>query len=288
MSDVGKIKKRAMELGFVAFGIGNVEPQEVSDFEQWLNEEKHGEMAYLKRHLDIRKNPQNLLLNAKSIISVAHPCMIDTADELNPFLSFYARGKDYHIVVKEKLEELAKYISSLYEKVNYRTFVDTCPLSERQIAQNAGLGAKGKNGLVYVEGYGSFIHFGEIVLDIELEQSTPCELDICGDCSLCIDNCPTGALCGDGENVNAVKCYSYLSIESKHIEDLAGSEYIFGCDICQSCCPHNSYKKVVQDEKVLREILDMSEEDFNSRFADSPIKRAGYKKIVGQIKRKTG
>ena len=286
MSDVSMIKKRAMELGFIAFGVVGVEPQDVYEFEGWLNEEKHADMKFLERHLDIRKKPQNLLLNAKSIVSVAHPYVAETADEITPFLAFYARGKDYHKVIKAKLEELAIYISSLYSSVNYRTFVDTCPLSERQIASDAGLGARGKNGLVYVEGYGSFIHLGEIVLDVELKRSVPCELDMCGECTLCVDNCPTGAL---GERyVDAPKCYSYLSVESKRIEDLEGSEYIFGCDICQACCPHNSYKKAAQDETSLRDILNISEEDFNIRFADSPIKRAGYEKIIGQIKRKIG
>jgi len=289
MEDISqKIQERATELGFIALGVTYTLPQDTYYFEKWLASGFNGQMSYLERHLPVRKNPENLLKDAKSIIVVAHPYTFPAEDEINPFIARYSRGIDYHIVIKEKLDLLAQYIKELIPTLNFRTFVDTCPLDERQLAVQAGIGKIGKNGLVYLGDYGSAIHLGEIITDIELSISISDDdiLD-CGNCTLCIDNCPSNAMRDENNLCIAKDCYAYKTIELRDEEIDVDGEYIFGCDICQRCCPHNSdFFPLPQDRSALERFIQLSEDEFNVRFKHSPLLRAGYKKLISQAKKK--
>jgi len=253
-------------------------------------------MAYMTMNEDVRLNPALLVPHAKSVISLAHNYYTHQTQNANTHLiAKYAYGKDYHVVLKEKLHELLSFIKDFDMSVNGRPFVDSAPILEKHWAVQAGLGWMGRNGLLIVKGQGSFVFLGELIVDIALEYDKPFEHNLCGTCTRCINACPNKAIVAPG-NIDARKCISYLTIEHKgdvSTSLLKNSTYIFGCDICQDVCPWNRFAKPCKEpafepQPTLFDLdkeafENLSEEQFNTTFKQSAVKRAGYAKLLQTI-----
>ncbi|MCX6236070.1 MAG: tRNA epoxyqueuosine(34) reductase QueG [Bacteroidia bacterium] len=294
------IKEKAIELGFSACGIAAVRSleEERNRLHSWLLDGMNGSMNYMANHFEKRLDPGKLEEGAKSVISVLinyFPALKQT-DLAAPKISKYAYGKDYHLVVKEKLNNLLTFIQSAILPCNGRAFTDSAPVLERPWAKAAGLGWIGKNSLLVSKEHGSYVFIGELIIDLELSYDTPFGGDFCGNCSRCIDACPTGAIVAP-RVIDARKCISYHTIENK--EEVPESikaqlhNQLFGCDICQDVCPWN--KKIMpnqsNDFKPIKGLLEMSWKDwmklepntYTKIFSHSAFERAGYKRIKRNI-----
>ncbi len=288
------IKSTAKRLGFDFCGIAKAEflEEEAPKLENWLNQNYHGEMAYLANHFDKRLDPTKLVDGAKTVVSLIYNYYPEKQLPENPKdikLAKYAYGVDYHLVIREKLTEFLEILREEIGEIAGRSFVDSAPVMERQWAQKAGLGWIGKNSLLLNREMGSFFFLAELIIDLEATPDSALEKDYCGTCTACIDACPTDAIVEPGV-VNASKCISYLTIELK---DAIPSEFkgkmenwAFGCDICQDVCPWNRFSKPHQEPKFLpneelkdfsnRDWLEMTEETFSRVFKKSPVKRTKY------------
>ncbi|MEI6679482.1 MAG: tRNA epoxyqueuosine(34) reductase QueG [Mariniphaga sp.] len=294
------IKQKALELGFSECGISAVRSldEERKPLQKWLDEGMNGTMGYMANHLEKRLDPGKLEEGAKSVVSVLinyFPSQKQTDPEA-PVVSKYAFGRDYHYVVKEKLNDLLIYIQSEISPCSGRAFIDSAPLLERSLAKAAGLGWIGKHSLLINKHYGSYVFIGELIIDLKLGYDLPFTSDHCGSCTRCIDACPTNAIVAD-RVVDARKCISYHTIENK--EDVPASireklqNHIFGCDICQDVCPWNKVIRSSQssDFKPIDGLLEMTASDwysldrdtYNKRFRNSAFERAGYKRIIRNI-----
>ncbi len=292
--ETGKIiKSKIEELGFLDSAIlpAGFLNEEKDRFQDWLDNEMNGQMGYMSRNVEKRLDPRLLFENAKSVIVVLQNYYSPEVqnDEDAPVLSKYAYGIDYHFVMKDKLKRLLKFIQEMIPCTG-RPFVDSAPFLERAWARRAGLGWVGKNSnLISVE-HGSFFFIGELVLDIELPyDSKKMVSDHCGNCTRCIDACPTKAIVAN-RIVDARKCISYQTIEVKGDldEQLKGQfeNRVFGCDICQDVCPWNlkSSPNNESDFNPKPQLLQMTREQwysierssFNELFKNSAVKRTGY------------
>ena len=289
------IKSKIRDLGFLNSAIIPVEKlsEEKEHFENWLQQNMHGEMGYMTRNFEKRLNPQLLFENAKSVIVVLQNYYPkeNQKDTQAPVLSKYAYGIDYHFVMKDKLRKLLQFIQDEIQPCNGRPFVDSAPVLERAWARRAGLGWVGKNSnLISVE-HGSFFFIGELIVDIELPYDEPKIVsDHCGNCTRCIDACPTRAIVAN-HVVDARKCISYQTIELKGDldEKLKGQfeNRIFGCDICQDVCPWNLKSEPHNEDafKPTPKLLQLSKNEwhliekplFNEIFKNSAVKRTGFK-----------
>jgi len=275
-----KIKHKALEIGFSAIGISKAEylEKESKQLKNWLQDGFHGEMKYMENHFEKRTDPRKLVDNAKSVISVLYNYYPPKVQPENSYkISKYAYGRDYHLVVKEKLYKLFDYIKTLEPEAKARIFVDSAPVMEKVWAAKSGLGWIGKNTNLISKEHGSFLFIGEIIIDIELVADSPIK-DYCGNCTKCLDACPTKAL--SPYKLDARKCISYLTIEKKGEipENFKNqwNDWIFGCDICQDVCPWNSKASVhsERDFKPKPEIIKflrldwekLTEIDFNQIF----------------------
>jgi epoxyqueuosine reductase len=288
------IKVKAEELGLLKCAILPAEflSEEKEPFQKWLGNNMHGEMSYMARNIEKRLDPRLLYENAKTIIVVLQNYFPkETQKVLNaPVLSKYAYGTDYHFVMKDKLKELLQFIQNEIQPCNGRPFVDSAPVLERAWARKAGLGWIGRNSnLISVE-HGSCFFIGELILDIELPyDDTKLVRDHCGNCTRCIDACPTKAIVAD-RVIDARKCISYQTIEIKGDIDktLTGQfeNRVFGCDICQDVCPWNLKSEphnepdFVPKQKLLQLTKDewnkMEKPLFNELFKSSAVKRTGF------------
>ena len=304
MSDSGPIKQRAHELGFELAGIASPGPTlEALFYPHWLERGYHGEMAYLSgRRGELRSDARSLLPSARSVICVGmvyntpDPYSTEFESGEEGWVSRYAWGEDYHGVMKNRLHELADWIRGEYGSgVKCKVCVDTSPLLERAYARSAGLGWIGKNSCLIDERIGSWFFLGEILTSLELEPDDNAA-DRCGTCRRCIDACPTDAFvevepdAGPAYALDSRRCISYWTIElrgpipSEHRAEVGA--HLFGCDICQDVCPWNSPRRAATSSEPsfeplnaaprLAEIADLSEEEFNARFANSPIERSRY------------
>lgn len=299
------IRQQSQELGFFACGIARADflEEEAPHLSDWLMKERHAGMEYMARNIDKRLDPRLLVDNARSVVVFLYnyfpgPC--DGQDE-GYKISNYAYGKDYHEVIREKLNKIIGMIRERKPDVAIRGFVDSAPVLERAWARRAGLGWIGKNSLLITRKHGSFFFLAELITDLELDYDTPFGGDYCGDCSRCMDACPTGAIT-DPRIVDAGRCISYLTIENKG-EMPAEAEgtykqWIFGCDICQQVCPWNRYSLIHSEPAFLPvpELKEMKPEDWDSldkeqfdrMFRESPLKRAkfeGLKRNIAFLKR---
>lgn len=303
------IKNKANELGFDACGIAEVAPAdtEAQFFDRWIAEGCHAGMKYMENYRDIRLNPAGLVEGARSVISVAlnyYPAQKQSPDA--PRISYYAYGKDYHVVLKDKLRQLWQCITDeLSASTNppasppaARVFTDSAPLLERYWAWKAGLGWIGKNTNLIIPGKGSFFFLGEIVTTLALDYDTPRE-NRCGNCRRCLDACPTGALAA-ARHLNANRCLSYLTIE--HTGDIPPElasrlgDRLYGCDTCQEVCPWNRLAVPTREEaftpssaflSLTKDALaDFTREDYNRIFAGSAVKRAKYEGLLRTIANK--
>jgi len=294
------IKQKAAELGFSFCGISKARrlDEEAPRLEAWLKEGRHGQMKYMENYFEKRLDPRLLVEGAKSVISLMISYFPDQgADYTSPLkVSKYALGTDYHFVIKEKLRLIADVMEEEAGPVNYRIFTDSAPVLDRAWAVNAGIGWIGKNTMLISRRNGSFFFLAEIITDLELEYDSPFGGSYCGDCTRCIDACPTGAITGPRQ-LDATRCISYLTIELKEAvgEEFRGKmgNWIFGCDVCQDVCPWNKFSLTSNEpqfsatggwtEWSREEWLNMEKSSFDKVFGRSAIKRAGFLKLKNSI-----
>lgn len=295
------IKQTAAALGFDYCGIAKAAflDEDARRLESWLNKGFHGEMQYMANHFDLRIDPAKLVPGAKSVITLMqnyYPQKLQNHTDAK--VSKYAYGKDYHEVIRAKLNEFLHLIRSQIGEVNGRGFVDSAPVLERTWAAKSGLGWIGKNGNLITKQSGSFYFIATLITDLELEPDDPFVKDFCGTCTRCVQSCPTDAILPNKE-INGSKCISYFTIELKDAmipDELKGkfNDWIFGCDICQDVCPWNRFSKPTREVafEPLPEILNlssrewelMSEDAFKKIFRGSPIKRTKWKGLMRNIK----
>jgi len=291
------IREQALGLGFGAVGFARLEPSRSSEvFQQWLSKGYGAEMHYLKRHAALRSDPRNLAPSAKSIIVVAarYP-----SENIQYPISNFARGADYHHVLKIKLAKLAEALAGKCggEKTSNigRIYVDSDPLSEREWAVRAGIGWIGRQGSVVNPELGCCFFLGELLVNIELEPSQQLPPQ-CQDCRLCEKACPTGAIM-PGNLVDARRCISYLTIEHKgdinpEIASCFGSS-VFGCDRCTSVCPWNQCKKMpIMPEfdisppavSSLENLSALDKIGFQKMFRNTPVARIGLERLLRNVR----
>ena len=280
------LQAKASDLGFVRIGIAKASevPQSILDYyKTWIDNGCHGEMAYMERYEEVRRNPQLLLDDAQSIIAVVANYHSPTKSQQDmPKWASYALGDDYHDVMREKLSQLASFIQEIWGGAS-RICVDTAPIFERYWAQQAGVGFIGRNSMLIVPEIGSYVFIGIILSTVKFQPNEPCTLNCIG-CNACIRHCPGKAISLNG-SVDARRCHSYLTIEYRGElpEELNLNGKIYGCDMCQSVCPHNLNAPITKITEFLprQEILDlthddintMTQEEFSRIFRRSAIKR---------------
>ena len=296
-----QIKELAAEAGFELCGIARAEPTlESAFYPEWLLRGFHGNMDYLEgRRGEMRADPRTLLPSARSVISVGqvynapHRYSTEARDPDAGWVARYAWGRDYHDTMKDRLRGLVRRLQESAD-FDYKICVDTSPLLERAYAHRAGLGWIAKNTCLINEQVGSWFLLGEILTSLELDSDEPAPFR-CGTCTRCIDACPTDAFVeigGDGPShaLDSRRCISYWTIELEgEIPKENRSEigrHVFGCDICQDVCPWNRPARAATTgapefqpanaEPSLHELAAMTQEQFNQRFAGTPIKRSKY------------
>jgi epoxyqueuosine reductase len=250
-----RIREAALSLGFARVGFSAADRMEQAwdRFSEWRDAGHHGDMRYLASSED-RADPRALLPSARTVISVALPYAgartvplrrsRDAGSALIGTVAHYARGEDYHLVLRDKLVELGKRCAELAGRpVAFRACVDTAPLFEREAARRAGIGFSGKSTMTIVPGVGTYVLLGELLVDLDLPPATTQVAQGCGRCTACLDACPTGAFVGP-HALDARRCISYLTIETKgaiprELRNLVGTR-VFGCDVCQDVCPFNA------------------------------------------------
>jgi epoxyqueuosine reductase len=293
------IKSETKQLGFDACGIAKAEylEEEARHLKHWLDSKMHGDMKYMENYFYKRVDPTNLVKDAKSVIVVLLNYYTDKSqkDKNAPVISRYAYGKDYHLVIKEKLYQLLKFINSKTDNIKGRVFVDSAPVLERAWAVKAGLGWTGKNSNLISPVHGSFVFIGILIIDSELHYDNQINKS-CETCTRCITACPTSAIISP-KVINARKCISYLTIEYKgSIPEKFKKKFnnqIYGCDICQDICPYNGNTEnhKVPEFEPLPELLemikqdwyDLSENNYNTIFKNSIVKRIKYSGLKRNI-----
>lgn len=294
------IKLEASRLGFMFCGISKAGflEEEAPRLENWLKNGFHGKMTYMENHFDKRLDPRKLVQGSRSVVSLA---LNYYPDELqNPTdslkISKYAYGADYHDVIKSKLKELLEVIREKIGNVEGRAFVDSAPVLDRVWAKKSGFGWIGKNANLINKKSGSFFFLAELIIDLELSYDIAADRDYCGNCTKCLDACPTDAIISP-QTIDGSKCISYLTIELK---DELPSEFkgkmdnwMFGCDICQDVCPWNRFSKPHNEPAFSAhpDLLQMNRKDweeitediFQKVFKGSAVKRTKYKGLKRNI-----
>ncbi len=306
MSIVQDIKNEARRLGFILAGVTTPEtPPHVPTYENWLMLGRHGSMDYLadERARICRRDPRLILPGCRSILmlGVRYPdpktANPEEQNGLRGQIAAYACGRDYHLVLPERLKALTLFIEQLAGKpFPQRWYTDTGPIMERDLAQRAGLGWVGKNTCLINPQTGSYILLAEILLGIDLEPDPAFTDDCCGTCTRCIEACPTGCILPN-RTLDARRCIAYLTIENKgeiptDLRPQLGN-WVFGCDVCQMVCPWNRFAATEFDQCLvpypsvdkpdLRADLLLTPHGFNRKFKFSPLQRTrrrGYLRNV--------
>lgn len=290
------VKSAAKQLGFDFCGISKAVKLEddARRLETWLNKGMHGTMSYMEKYFDVRVDPSLLVPGAKSVITLLLNYFPSLQQNINaPFIAKYAYGKDYHEIIKGKLNQLLYLLNQAIGEIAGRGFVDSAPVLERSWATRSGLGWIGKNGNIITRQSGSFFFIATLIVDIELDYDDPYAKDYCGSCNKCVEACPTNAIL-DNKVIDGSKCISYFTIELKEMlipNEMQGKfqNWMFGCDICQDVCPWNRFSKPTAEMEFtpIPEILNlsskdwehMSEEAFKKVFKHSPLKRSKFNGI---------
>jgi epoxyqueuosine reductase len=298
-----RIKHWGGELGFQAVGIAHAdlsgaEPRLLD----WLDRGWHGEMEYMARNTELRSNPALLRPGTLRVISCRmdylHDVPASLSDELKPghaYIARYARGRDYHKVLRARLQKLCERIEAESGPFGYRVFTDSAPVLEVELAAKAGIGWRGKHTLLLSRGAGSWFFLGEIYCDLPLPTDGE-EENRCGSCQRCIDVCPTQAIRG-AYQLDARRCISYLTIEHKsaipeELRPLIGNR-VYGCDDCQLVCPWNRFAQPSGEEDfsvrngldraTLVDLFAWTETEFDERMRGSPIRRIGYERWLRNL-----
>jgi epoxyqueuosine reductase len=292
---------QAMDLGFDGLRITDTHLGPASErLNNWLAEGRHGHMEYMQRHADLRANPELLVPGTVRVICVSMNYLApDTnfdaewqrlEDPTQAVVSMYARGRDYHKVLRNRLQEFAKLIEEKIGALGYRVFTDSAPLMEVELARKAGLGWRGKHTLLLNRESGSTFFLGEILVDVPLLIDQEIE-EHCGTCTSCIDVCPTQAITAP-YLLDARRCISYLTIENPEAIPVefrsAMGNRVYGCDDCQLICPWNKFAKRTElpdfaqrhglGQASLLHLWSWTEAEFEQRHEGSAIRRIGYKR----------
>lgn len=291
-----QIRAKALGLGFTACGfspasrLGELE----SFYNRWIAEGRHGTLDYLEKNRELRMDPAALLPGTKTVISLAasyyYPSGPDPDENL---ICRYARGKDYHRVMKAHGQELLDWMRETFGPLNGRVFVDSGPIFEKEWARRGGLGWIGKHGLLIIPGKGSWLFLCEILTDLTIEENTEPVASRCGTCVRCIEACPAGAITAPG-SLDPTSCIAYLTIEDHPAG--AGSlrgkwkHTVFGCDICQEVCPWNTAPEVTRMEEFIPDsrrkkltpetIRLLTPESFLEEYGDTALVRTGLQGIL--------
>ncbi|WP_261379399.1 tRNA epoxyqueuosine(34) reductase QueG [Denitratisoma sp. DHT3] len=298
----------ARELGFAAIGVSSADLGTAeAGLSAWLDAGCHGEMDYMASHGLKRARPAELLPGTRSVITArmdylpaAADAAANLADGRRAYVSRYALGRDYHKLLRNRLQKLADRIADRVGPFGYRAFTDSAPVLEVELAIRSGLGWRGKHTLLLNREAGSHFFLGEIFTDLPLPPTAPpagtTAAAHCGTCRACIDACPTGAIVAP-YRLDARRCISYLTIELKgaipiELRPLIGNR-IYGCDDCQLYCPWNRFAPLTHeqdfavrhglDQATLVELFAWSEAEFNERLAGSPIRRIGHERWLRNI-----
>jgi epoxyqueuosine reductase len=298
------IKRWGTDLGFQQVGIADCELGEAETrLLDWVEKGFHGEMEYLERHGTKRSRPAELIPGTLRVIAArmnyTPPNARDTsevlADGSRAFISRYALGRDYHRLMRTRMQKLADRIGEEVGEFRYRVFTDSAPVMEVELAGKAGLGWRGKHTLLLNREAGSYFFLGEIYTDLALPVDAP-QADHCGTCQKCLDVCPTKAFTGPYQ-LDARRCISYLTIEHKgsipeELRPLIGNR-VYGCDDCQTVCPWNKFASPSSepdfavrnglDDVTLVELFGWSEAEFHDRLAGSAIHRIGYERWLRNL-----
>jgi epoxyqueuosine reductase len=298
-----RVISRCETLGFTApyvLKTADFEAQAGARLKDFVDQDYHGDMAWMKDTLTRRQHPQNLWPEAKSALVLGfnygpdHDPMDNLKDKNKGNISVYARGRDYHDIMKGRLKEIAGLLAQDTKK-DVKIFVDTAPLMEKPLAMLAGLGWQGKHTNIVSREFGSWLFIGTILSAAALTP-TPTEIDHCGSCRACLDVCPTRAFPAPYQ-LDARKCISYLTIEFKGeiplgLREAMGNR-IYGCDDCLAVCPWNKYAQTAQDAKVkartdlnqpsLSDLAALDDAAFRRLFSGSPIKRIGRDQFIRNV-----
>ena len=294
---ISELTAHAQELGFIAVGFSR--PHRPAHFDSFLSrlaERKHGDMTWLERNLEVREDPCKLLEGCQTIISLAYPypnARHETQDGFRVARYADPSREDYHFRLKKLGEDLFRSIQKGYPGSRARVCVDSSPILEKSIAWRSGLGFIGKNTLVVIPGYGSYLFLVEILTTASLQYTTVEPIpDQCGTCTACMEACPTGAL-EKPYHLNASKCLAYLTIEHKgDLSPVLGPTMrrcFLGCDRCQEACPFNKGALTTTvSMPSADEILHMEERDFEKRFGRTSLARPGMNKIKSNLRAAQG
>ncbi|MBN1826213.1 MAG: tRNA epoxyqueuosine(34) reductase QueG [Candidatus Eisenbacteria bacterium] len=287
-----RLLAEARRIGFDAAGVAPAELPAVENTRllRWIAEGRHGTMAWMARLAEARVDPGFLLPGARSMLMVALGYWPGErpAAPADGLVSVYARGRDYHRVMRPMLRRLLVSAEKILPGARGRPFVDSAPVLERAYAERAGLGWRGRSANLIIPGAGSWFFLGGLILDRDLPPDEPAE-NRCGSCTACVDACPTGAI-GNDYQVDGSRCISYLTIEHKgpvaeEKEEGCGG-WVFGCDVCQSVCPWNRFARKTGAADLLPrgeiegldldEALRLDEERYERLFEGTAVRRAGW------------
>jgi epoxyqueuosine reductase len=295
------IKRWGEELGFQAVGIADADLSAAEPrLLEWLERGWHGEMEYMARHGALRARPAELKPGTLRVISCRMDYLNDETKELpapsgSAVIARYARGRDYHKVLRGRLQELCDRIVAEVGEFGYRVFTDSAPVMEVELAARAGIGWRGKHTLLLSRDAGSWFFLGEIYCDLPLATDKEVA-NSCGTCERCIEVCPTQAIRGPYQ-LDARRCISYLTIEHKsaipeELRPLIGNR-VYGCDDCQLVCPWNRFARPTKEEDfqprngldnaTLVELFGWTEAEFDERLRGSPIRRIGYERWLRNL-----
>jgi len=296
------IRAQARELGFDAVGFAAPElgAEASAGLRAYLAEGRHGDMDWLARNVDRREDPRTLWPETATVITLGmnygpdHDPLDDLAATDAGNISVYARGRDYHDVVKKRLKQLGRWLIEEYGGA-IKVFVDTAPVMEKPLGQAAGVGWQGKHTNLVSRTYGSWLFLGEVFTTLDLAPDEP-EGDYCGSCRACLDVCPTNAFPAP-YRLDATRCISYLTIEHRgqipvELRAAIGNR-IYGCDDCLAVCPWNKFAETARNEWLqarpelerpdLAELARLSDADFRAKFSGSPVKRLGRDRFVRNV-----
>ncbi len=304
MTDIAKlIEAEALRLGFDV--VGFTQPEKIAyageGLQEFVAQGLYGEMGWMADTLERRSAPNNLWQEVNSVIMLG----VNYGPKQNPLwqlehkdkglISVYARGHDYHDLIKKKLKALARYMVGQLPDIDVKVFVDTAPVMEKPLAGAAGLGWQGKHTNLVSKEFGSWLFLGSIFTTLELPQSDVGE-DVCGSCTACLDICPTDAFVQPNQ-IDARKCISYLTIEyGGHIplelRPLIGN-HIYGCDDCLAVCPWNKFAQLSAEAKFharaelsmpdLADLVALNDDEFRDLFTASPIKRIKRRRFIRNV-----
>ena len=307
---IANLTATARDLGFMDMGVTDTDLSAyIPRYRDWIARHYHGQMHYMTAHGDKRLYPEQLVPGTRSVIVVAHNYfnrpypykgvrrLLRLRDQ-HAVISQYAVGRDYHKTVKAKLKALQAALKEQHPEASARLFTDSAPVLEKPLAEKAGIGSIGKNGMLIHPQYGSYFFIGVIYTSLALpdhyQEASP--QDVCGSCRACIQACPTGAIL-PGKILDARRCIAYLTIENR---DAIPEQYrkaigtrIYGCDDCQMVCPWNRYSQLSADGRFfarrvfqqarLVDLLHWDEETFLAETRGSAIRRVGYEGWIRNI-----